>query len=90
MATVSIVGATASRYRLPEFCAASASLPRIWSGMPRHGTQTSIPSRRSTSTVHQRGLRTPEEIEEERAEAREAHGSGVELVNIFTGERYTT
>ena len=40
--------------------------------------------------IHQRGLRTPEEIAEERAEARAAHGPGVELVNIFTGERPTT
>jgi hypothetical protein len=40
--------------------------------------------------VHQRGLRTPKEIAEERAEARAAYGPGVELVNIFTGEHYTT
>jgi hypothetical protein len=40
--------------------------------------------------VRQRGLRTPEEIAEELAEAHAAHGPGVELVNIFTGERYRT
>jgi hypothetical protein len=34
--------------------------------------------------------RTPEEIAEQRAEARAAHGPGVELVNIFTGEHYIT
>jgi hypothetical protein len=34
--------------------------------------------------------RTAEDIAEERAEARAAHGPGVELVNILTGERYTT
>jgi len=34
--------------------------------------------------------RTAEEIAEERFEARAAHGPGVEIVNIFTGERFTT
>ena len=34
--------------------------------------------------------RTAEQIREERAEARAAMGAGVEMVNIFTGERYTT
>ena len=34
--------------------------------------------------------RTAEQIAEERAEARAAHGEGVTLVNILTGERYTT
>ena len=34
--------------------------------------------------------RTPEQIAEERFEARAAHGPGVEMVNVFTGERYTT
>ena len=34
--------------------------------------------------------RTPEQIAEERFEARAAHGPGVEIVNIFTGERFTT
>ena len=34
--------------------------------------------------------RTAEQIAEERYEARAAHGAGVELVNVFTGERYTT
>lgn len=34
--------------------------------------------------------RTPEQIAEERFEARAAMGPGVEMVNIFTGERYTT
>ena len=34
--------------------------------------------------------RTPEQIAEERFEARAAHGPGVEMVNIITGERYTT
>ena len=34
--------------------------------------------------------RTPEQIAEERAEARAAHGPGVKLVNVFTGESYTT
>ena len=35
-------------------------------------------------------LRTADQIAEERFEARAAHGAGVELVNVFTGERYTT
>ena len=34
--------------------------------------------------------RTPEQIEEERFEARAAHGPGVELVNVLTGETFTT
>ena len=34
--------------------------------------------------------RTAEQIREERAEARAAMGPGVEMVNMFTGERYTT
>ena len=34
--------------------------------------------------------RTAEQIAEERFEARAAMGPGVEMVNIFTGERYTT
>ena len=34
--------------------------------------------------------RTPEQIAEQRAEARAAMGPGVEMVNIFTGEKYTT
>ena len=34
--------------------------------------------------------RTAEEIAEQRAEARAAMGPGVEMVNMFTGERYTT
>ena len=34
--------------------------------------------------------RTAEEIAEQRAEARAAMGPGVEMVNIFTGEKYTT
>jgi hypothetical protein len=34
--------------------------------------------------------RTPEQLAEERAEARAAHGPGVELVNIFTGDRFIT
>lgn len=34
--------------------------------------------------------RTQEQIAEERFEARAAMGPGVEMVNIFTGERYTT
>ena len=34
--------------------------------------------------------RTAEEIAEERFEARAAMGPGVEMVNIVTGERYTT
>ena len=34
--------------------------------------------------------RTPEQIAEERAEARAAMGPGVEMVNMFTGETYTT
>lgn len=37
-----------------------------------------------------RSQRTPEQIAEERAEARAAHGPGVKLVNILTGETYTT
>jgi|TARA_R110000824_G_scaffold321345_1_gene508195 hypothetical protein len=34
--------------------------------------------------------RSPEQIAEQRFEARAAHGPGVELVNAFTGERYVT
>ena len=34
--------------------------------------------------------RTPEQVAEERAEARAAHGPGVKLVNVFTGESYIT
>ena len=34
--------------------------------------------------------RTPEQIEEERFEARAAMGPGVKMTNIFTGERWTT
>ena len=34
--------------------------------------------------------RTQEEINEQRFEARAAMGSGVEMVNIITGEKYTT
>ena len=34
--------------------------------------------------------RTPEQIAEQRAEARAAMGPGVEMVNILTGEKYTT
>lgn len=34
--------------------------------------------------------RSPAEIAEEKAEARTAHGPGVELVNVFTGEHYIT
>ena len=34
--------------------------------------------------------RTPEQIAEERYEARAAMGPGVEMVNIFTGEKYIT
>ena len=34
--------------------------------------------------------RTSEQIAEERFEARAAMGPGVEMVNIITGERYTT
>ena len=34
--------------------------------------------------------RSPEQIAEERFEARAAMGPGVDMVNIFTGERYTT
>ena len=34
--------------------------------------------------------RTIEEIEEQRAAARAAHGRGVTLVNVLTGEKYTT
>ena len=34
--------------------------------------------------------RTQEEINEQRFEARAAMGSGVEMINIITGERYTT
>ena len=34
--------------------------------------------------------RTAEEIAEQRAEARAAMGPGVDMVNIFTGEKYTT
>jgi hypothetical protein len=34
--------------------------------------------------------RTPEQIAEQRAEARAAHGPGVTLVDVVTGERYRT
>ena len=34
--------------------------------------------------------RTAEEIAEQRAKARAAMGPGVEMVNMFTGETYTT
>ena len=34
--------------------------------------------------------RSAEQIAEERWEARAAHGPGVKMVNILTGERYTT
>jgi imidazoleglycerol phosphate dehydratase HisB len=34
--------------------------------------------------------RTPEEIAEQRAMARAAQGPGVEIVDIVTGEKYTT
>jgi len=34
--------------------------------------------------------RTQEQIAEERFEARAAMGAGVDMVNIFTGEQYTT
>jgi hypothetical protein len=34
--------------------------------------------------------RSDDEIAEQRAEARAAMGPGVEMVNVFTGERYTT
>ena len=34
--------------------------------------------------------RTQEEINEQRFEARAAMGSGVEMINIITGEKYTT
>ena len=34
--------------------------------------------------------RTPEQIAEERMEARAAMGAGVEMVNIVTGEKFTT
>lgn len=34
--------------------------------------------------------RTPEQIAEERAEARAALGPGQEMINVFTGERYIT
>ena len=34
--------------------------------------------------------RTPEQIAEQRMEARAAMGEGVKMVNIITGEKYTT
>lgn len=34
--------------------------------------------------------RTPEQIAEERAMARGAMGAGVQMVDVITGERYTT
>ena len=34
--------------------------------------------------------RTPEQIAEERFESRSAMGAGVEMVNIITGEKWTT
>ena len=37
-----------------------------------------------------RANRTPDEIREERYEARAAMGPGVKMVNMFTGEKYTT
>jgi len=52
------------------------------------GMRTSTSSR----PINQRrqALRSPGEIPEQIAEARVAHGSGAELVNIFTGERFRT
>jgi hypothetical protein len=44
----------------------------------------------ATKYQSQQDALSPEEIEEEKAEARAAHGPGVELVNIFTGERFIT
>jgi ferritin len=40
--------------------------------------------------VKAQSKRTPEEIAEQRYEARAAMGPGVEMVNVITGERYTT
>jgi hypothetical protein len=40
--------------------------------------------------IRQRNQRTPEEIAAERNQMRETYGTGPELVNIFTGEHYTT
>lgn len=37
----------------------------------------------------QMAARTPQQIAEQRAEARGAFGPGVALVNVLTGERYT-
>jgi len=37
-----------------------------------------------------RAKRTPAEVAEERAMARAAHGPGVELMDVLTGERYRT
>lgn len=34
--------------------------------------------------------RTPEQVAEQRAMARAAHGPGAEMVNVITGERYRT
>lgn len=34
--------------------------------------------------------RTPEQIAEERAMARAAHGPGRRIINVFTGEEFTT
>lgn len=37
-----------------------------------------------------RAQRTPEQVAEERFEARAAMGPGVDMVNVFTGERWRT
>lgn len=48
-------------------------------------------TRRSIEAYQERELeRSPEEVEEQRAEARAAFGPGETVVNILTGERYVT
>lgn len=48
-------------------------------------------TRRSIERYRKReAARSPEEIEEHRAEARAAVGPGEKMVNVLTGERYVT
>ena len=61
---------------------------------------TTVPRTAVASEIHTKAFleeyktaqlnRTAEQIREERFEARAAMGPGVEMVNIITGEKYTT
>ena len=55
-----------------------------------HGGHLHRDCNRHFSHDHRTGQRTPEQIAEEQAAARAAHGTGVEFVDIFAGERYIT